>query len=132
MKFDIPGAFNRIRIKKGDEWKTAFRTCFRHYKYLVVPFGLTNGPATWQVYINNVLHKFLDIFAVVYLDNIVVYSKTKENHIQHIRQVLQTMKDAKLQIHPGKTIFHAQRIHFLGYIITNNGMEIDPDKVKAI
>ena len=80
-KFDIPGAFNRIRIKKGNEWKTAFRTCFGHYKYLIVSFGLTNGPATWQVYINNVLRKFLDVFVVVYLDDIVVYSKTKEDHI---------------------------------------------------
>ena len=97
-----------------------------------MPFGLTNGPATWQAYINNVLRKFLDVFVVVYLDDIVVYSKTKEDHIRHVRQVFQTMKNAKLQIHPGKTIFHAQRIYFLEYIITDNGMEIDPDKVKAI
>ena len=131
-KFHIPKAFNRIRIKKGDEWKIAFRTCFGHYKYLVVPFGLTNGPATWQAYITNVLRKFLDVFVVVYFDDIVVYFKTKEDHIQHVKQVLQTMKDAKLQIHLGKTIFHAQRIHFLRYIITDKRMKMDPDKVKAI
>ena len=131
-KFDISGVFNRIRIKKGDEWKTAFRTCFGHYKYLVVLFGLTNGPATWQAYINNVLRKFLDILVVVYLDDIIVYSKTKEDHIQHVRQVFQTIKNAKLQIHLGKTIFHAQRIHFLEYIITDKKIEMDLDKVKAI
>ena len=131
-KFDIPGAFNRIKIKKGDEWKTAFRTQFGHYKYLVVPFELTNGPATWQAYINNVLCQFLDVFVVVYLDNIVVYSKTKEDHIRHVRQVFQTMKDAKLRIYTGKTVFHSQRIHFLGYIIIDKGMEMDPKKVKAI
>ena len=93
-KFDIPGAFNHIRIKKDDEWKTAFKTCFEHYKYLVVSFELTNRPATWQTYISNMLCKFLDVFIVVYLDNIVVYSKTKKDHIWHVRQVFQTIKDA--------------------------------------
>ena len=95
-------------------------------------FKLTNGSVTWQVYINNVLRKFLDVFIVVYLDDIVVYSKTKENHIQHVKQVFQTMKDAKLQIHPGKTIFHTQKIHFLGYIIMDKGLKMDSNKVKAI
>ena len=71
-QFDIPGAYNRIRIKHGDEWKTAFRTRFGHYEYLVMPFGLTNAPATFQSFINNVLRKFLDVFVVVYLDDIVV------------------------------------------------------------
>ena len=85
LKFDIPGAFNQVKIKKGDKWKTAFETCFGHYKYLVLLFRLINRPAIWQAYINNILRKFLDVFVLVYLDNIVVYSKTKKIHIQHIR-----------------------------------------------
>ena len=78
------------------------------------------------------LHKSLDVFVLIYFNNIVVYSKIKEDHIWHVRQVFQTMKDAKLQIHPEKTIFHEQKIHFFRYIITDNGMKIDLNKVKAI
>ena len=84
------------------------------------------------MYINNILRKFLDVFVVVYLNDIIVYSKTKKDHIQYVRQVLQTIKDIKLQIYSGKTIFHVQRIHFLGYIIMDKKVEIDPDKVTAI
>ena len=71
------------------------------------------------MYINNIPRKFLDVFVIVYLDDIIVYSKTKKDHIQYVKQVFQTMKDAKLQIHFRKTIFQAQKIHFLGYIITD-------------
>jgi len=80
-KFDIPGAYNRIRIKEGEKWKTAFRTRFGHFEYLVMPFGLTNAPATFQAFINNVLRQYLDVFVVVYLDDILVYSKTIEEHV---------------------------------------------------
>lgn len=119
MKFDIPRAFNQIRIKHGDEWKTVFRTQFEHYEYLVLPFRLTNRPATWQAYINNVLRKFLDIFVVVYLDNIVIYSKTKEEHSHYVWEVLQAMKDADLWIYPGKNVFYVQEVTFFGFIISD-------------
>ena len=75
-KFDIPRAYNWIRIKEGDKWKTAFHTQFGHYKYLVMPFGLTNAPAMFQAFINNVLRQHLDVFVTVYLNDIVVYSET--------------------------------------------------------
>jgi hypothetical protein len=71
---DLRGAYNLIRIKKGEEWKTAFRTRYRHYKYTVIPFGLTNAPATYQALVNNVLRAHLDIFIIAYLDNILIYS----------------------------------------------------------
>src|SRR6195952_5624795 len=96
--FDIPGAYNRIRIKAGHEWKTAFRTRFGLYEYLVMPFGLTNAPATFQAYINNVLRKYLDIIVVFYLDDILVYSKTYDDHVRHVRKVLQALADAKMKI----------------------------------
>ena len=87
-KFDIPAAYHQIRIKAREEWKTAFRTCLRHYKYQVMPFGLTNAPATFQSYINNVLQKYLDIFVTVYIDNILIYSEIEEEHRVHVRKVL--------------------------------------------
>jgi len=86
--FDIPRAYNRIRMKEGEEWKTTFRTQWGLFEYLVMPFGLTNAPATFQAYINNVLRKYLDMFVVVYLDDILVYSKTYKEHVQHVRLIL--------------------------------------------
>ena len=93
-------------MKEGEEWKTAFRTRFGLYEYLVMPFGLTNALATFQVYINNILRKYLDMFIVVYLDDILVYSKTYEEHVQHIRYVLTMLRDVDLRIKLEKTEFY--------------------------
>ena len=131
-KFDIPGAYNRIRIKEGEEWKTAMRTRFGLYEYLVMPFGLTNAPATFQAYINNVLREHLDVFVVVYLDDILVYSKTKEEHVKHVRMVLEALRQADLRVKPEKSQFHRQEIEFLGYIITDHGIRMDQAKVQAV
>ena len=130
--FDIPGAYNRIRMKEGEEWKTAFRTRFGLYEYLVMPFGLTNAPATFQAYINNVLRKYLDVFVVVYLDDILVYSKTYEEHVGHVRSVLTALRDADLRIKPEKTEFHRHEVKFLGYIVSREGLKMDSKKVEAI
>ena len=131
-KFDIPGAYNRIRIKHGDEWKTAFRTRFGHYEYLVMPFGLTNAPATFQAFINNVLREHLDVFCTVYLDDIVVYSKTKEEYVEHVNKVLEALEKAHLKVKRSKTEFHVQRIEFLGFIISPGRISMDPGKIKAV
>ena len=74
-KLDIRAAYNRIRVREKDEWKTAFRSQYRHYKYRVIPFGVVNGPGTFQSYINLVLRKYLDLFCIAYLDDILIYSK---------------------------------------------------------
>nr|XP_036575327.1 reverse transcriptase domain protein [Colletotrichum truncatum]KAF6781880.1 reverse transcriptase domain protein [Colletotrichum truncatum] len=81
---DLKGAYNLIRMKSGEEWKTAFRTRRGHYEYLVMPFGLTNAPATFQTMINHVLREFLDVFVVVYLDDILIFSKTLEDYKKHV------------------------------------------------
>jgi hypothetical protein len=93
-------------MKEGEEWKTAFRTRWGLFEYLVIPFGLTNALATFQAYINNVLRKYLDVFVVVYLDDILVYSKTYKEHVQHMRLILTTLRDANLRIKAEKTEFH--------------------------
>ncbi len=131
-KFDIPGAYNRIRMKQGEEWKTAFGTRFGHYEYLVMPFGLTNAPATFQSFINNVLRKYLDVFVVVYLDDILVYSKTEEEHIEHVKKVLQALQEANLRVKLDKTQFHVQEVEFLGFIVTSEGMKMDKAKVESV
>ena len=131
-KFDILGVFNRIRVKVGDEWKTAFRTRLGYYEYLVISFGLTNILVTFQVYINNILRKYLDYFVIVYLDDILVYSKTREEYIQHIKEVLQIIKEADLRIKLLKIEFHKQSVPFLGFIISDKGLQIDAKKVEGV
>ena len=87
-KLDLKGVYNLIHMKEGEEWKTAFRTQYRHYKYLVMPFRLMNTPATCQALINNIIRVYLDQTAIIYLDNILVYSNTQQEHTKHMKDVL--------------------------------------------
>jgi RNase H-like domain found in reverse transcriptase/Reverse transcriptase (RNA-dependent DNA polymerase)/Integrase zinc binding domain/Chromo (CHRromatin Organisation MOdifier) domain/Retroviral aspartyl protease len=129
---DLKGAYNLIRIKEGEEWKTAFRTRYGLYEYLVMPFGLTNAPASFQTMINSVLKDYLDDFVIVYLDDILIFSKTIEEHKEHVHQVLRKLREAKLLVEPAKSEFHTQRVKYLGYIIEPGKIGMDPDKIKAI
>lgn len=89
-------AYHRIRIKEGDEWKTAFRTRYSHFEYTVMPFSLTNTPAQFQAYINEALAGLINVTCVVYLDNILIFSNTEEEHVLHIKEILQRLRQAKL------------------------------------
>ena len=131
-KLDIIAAFNKPRMVEGEEWKTAFLTRYGLFEYLVMPFGLQNAPATFQHYINSVLHEFLDKFASAYLDDIIVYSKSKKEHREHVRKILQALQKAGLQIDIKKCEFTVQETKYLGLIITSDGIKMDPQKVKAI
>jgi hypothetical protein len=91
-KLDIISAFNRLRIKDGDEWKTAFRTRYGLFEYLVMPFGLCNGPASFQNFINDTLREYLDIFCTAYLDDILIYSETEEEHERHVKLILEKLR----------------------------------------
>ena len=130
--FDILGAYNRIRIKKGHKQKIVFRTYFGLFKYLVMLFGLINVLATFQVYINNILQKYLDVFVIVYLDNILMYLKIYDDYVRNIRKVLQALVDAKIKIKPKKIEFYKTEVKFLGYIILREGLKMDQRKIKAI
>ena len=110
---DLKGAYNLIRIKHGEEWKTAFRTRYGHYEYLVMPFGLTNAPASFQAMINDVLREYLDVFVIAYLDDILIFSKDLDEHKQHVHKVLQKLLDAKLLVELEKSKFHAKEVDFL-------------------
>jgi hypothetical protein len=131
-KLDAKGAYNLIRIAAGNEWKTAFRTRYGHYEYLVMPFGLTNAPATFQAYINDVLKKHLDHFVVVYLDDILIYSKNYSEHVEHVKLVMEDLRKAKIQLKLSKCTFHAKEVEFLGFIVNKDGVKMDDNKVKSI
>src|SRR5690606_1713953 len=131
-KLDLCGAYNLIRIAKGDEWKTAFRTRYGLFEYLVMPFGLTNAPATFQTYMNDTLREYLDRFCVVYLDDILIYSKTLSEHKDHVKAVLEKLKQAGLYLKAKKCEFTTQRTEFLGYVITPEGTDMDKSKDMAI
>jgi len=129
---DLKGAYNLIRIKEGEEWKTAFRTHLGLFEYLVMPFGLTNAPATFQEMINHVLREYIDLFVVVYLDDILIFSKTLEEHKEHVHKVLRKLQDAKLLVEPEKSEFHKQQVNYLGFVISPNQIEMDDKKIQAV
>ena len=129
---DMRGAYNLIRMKEGEEWKTAFRTRYGLYEYRVMPFGLTNAPASCQRMINEQLHEYLDIFVVAYLDDILIFSKTEAEHIEHVKKVLAKLEKARLLLKPEKCEFHKEELAFLGYIVGRNGIRMDQGKVQAV
>lgn len=132
-KFDIREGYYRIRIAEGHEWKTAFKTRYGLFEYCVMPFGLTNAPATFQSVINNALREYLDVFVTAYLDDVLVYSKgTLEEHIEHVKKVLAKLKEYDLLVQPEKCEFHVTRTEFLGFIVSREGIEMDPSKTKAV
>ncbi|KAK1911204.1 hypothetical protein P3342_011806 [Pyrenophora teres f. teres] len=119
---DLRDGYYLIRIAKGEEWKTAFRSRYGHYEYTVMPFGLTNAPATFQELINNVLRAHLDIFVIAYLDDILVYSETLEDHVEHVKTVLRALEQFNLRLKPEKCKFHKTKVNFLGYVVGADGV----------
>lgn len=131
-KFDIIAAFNEIRVKDGHEEKTAFLTRYDLYEYIIMPFGLCNAPATFQAFINDVLREYLDVFCIAYLDDILIYSNIKEEHIYHVGKVLEKLQQAGLYLDINKCDFHTTRVKYLGLIITIDEVEMDSKKIEAI
>ena len=131
-RLDMQEAYHQIRIALGDEWKTAFRTRYGHFEYLVMPFGLTNAPASFQAYANDCLRDFLDLFCVVYLDDVLVFSNTYDEHVTHVRQVLSQLREYGLTCNLRKCEFHASSLSFLGFVISPEGVSMDPDRIVAI
>ena len=133
-KLDVTAAFHKIRVKLGDEWKTAFRTRYGLYEWLVTPFGLTGAPASFQRYVNWVLREYLDEFVSAYIDDILIFSNgTLEDHRKKVKLVLQRLQQAGLQLDIDKCEFEAQTVKYLGFIITaGEGVQMDPTKVEAI
>ena len=131
-KLDARDAYHRISVADSDQWKTAFRTKYGHYEYTVMPFGLTNAPATFQNYIHQALAGLVDVCCVVYLDDIIVFSKNKEDHMRDLASVMHRLLNAELFLKLSKCRFFQTRIDFLGFIITADGIEMDPARVDAV
>ncbi|KAG1956953.1 retrotransposable element [Pimephales promelas] len=131
-KLDLRNAYNLIRIREGDEWKTAFSTTSGHYEYLVMPFGLSNSPSVFQAFMNDVFRDMLDKWVIVYIDDILIYSTSLEEHIQHVRSVLQRLIQFHLYAKSEKCEFHQTSISFLGYIISQEGVAMDEKKVQGV
>jgi len=131
-KLDLKSAYNLVRIKEGDEYKTAFRTRYGHFEYLVMPFGLKNAPATFQHFINDVLSDYLDDFVISYIDDILIYSKSLKEHHIHVKKVLKKLLENNLYVKLEKCEFDVSETAFLGYILSKDGLKVDPNKIKAI
>jgi len=131
-KLDLRDAFNQLCVALSDEWKTAFQTRYGHFEYLIMPFGLTNAPVSMQAYANDCLHDFLDLFCVVYLDDILIYSNTLEEHVTHVRQVLMRLREYGLSCKLEKCEIHTSTLSFLGFVISPSGISMDPDRIAAL
>ena len=131
-KLDLRNAYHLVRIREGDEWKTAFNTPLGHFEYLVMPFGLTNAPGVFQALVNDVLRDMLNRFVFVYLDDILIFSKDQAEHELHVSQVLQRLLENKLFVKAEKCEFHASTVSFLGYVISPGQIQMDPAKVSAV
>ncbi|KAL0332911.1 UNVERIFIED_CONTAM: Transposon Tf2-12 polyprotein [Sesamum calycinum] len=131
-KIDLRSGYWQLRIEENDILKTAFRTRYGHYEFLVMPFGLTNAPAAFMALMNRTFQEYLDQFVIVFIDDILVYSKNREEHEQHLRIVLQILKEKELYAKLSKCEFWVNQVVFLGHVISGDGVMPDPSKVKAI
>src|SRR5260221_3124241 len=131
-KIDLKHAYHLVRIAKGDEPKTTFHTHYSSYEWQVMPFGLSNAPAAFQRFINEVLGDLMDVCTVGYLDDILVYSDSLEDHRNHVWEVLRRLRKAGLYANLKKCKFHTDTVEYLGFILSPKGLQMDPTKVSAI
>ncbi|MBW0490807.1 hypothetical protein O181_030522 [Austropuccinia psidii MF-1] len=129
---DLRGAYNLFRMKKDDEHLTAFRTKYGCYEYLVMPFGLINAPASFQNLFNDIFYDLLDIYVVVYLDDIVVFSKSEEEHVTHVSTFLARLRANNLFSKASKCLFHVSSVEYLGYIVSSSGLKMDQAKFQQV
>ena len=131
-KIDLRSGYHQLRVQESDVPKTAFRTRYEHYEFLVMPFGLTNAPAAFMDLMNRVFQPYLDRFVIIFIDDILVYSGSSEEHSEHLRIVLQTLRERQLYAKLSKCQFWLDRVAFLGHVISAEGVSVDPQKIEAV
>ena len=131
-KIDLRSGYHQLRIKGEHVAKTAFRTRYGHYEFLVLPFGLTNAPAAFMDMMNRIFRPFLDKFIIVFIDDILVYSRSREEHEEHLRITLQLLRDHQLYAKFSKCEFWLTEVIFLGHVVSGEGIKVDPQKVEAV
>ncbi|KAG8473009.1 hypothetical protein CXB51_034924 [Gossypium anomalum] len=131
-KINLRSGYYQLRLKESDVPKTAFRIRYGHYEFLVMPFGLTNAPAVFMDLMNRIFRSYLDKFVVVFIDNILIYSKDETEHAEHLRIVLQTLRNKQLYAKFSKSEFWLREVGFLGHIVSGDGIWVNPSKISAI
>ena len=132
-QLDLTNAYHLMRICEGDEWKTAFRIRYGHFKYLVMPFGLSNAPVTFQGYVNKILAEKLDIFVIVYLDDILIYTEDPgQPHVEAVRWVLDQLRKYSLFANLKKCRFHQDEVRFLGYVVSSKGISMEAERIEVV
>ena len=131
-KIDLHTGYHQLRVREADIPKTTFRTRYGHFEFTVMPFGLTNAPAAFMDLMHRVFHPYLDRFVVVFVDDILIYSETEEDHEDHLRVVLQTLRDHQLYAKFSKCEFWLTEVRFLGHVVSASGVLVDPEKVEAV
>ena len=122
-----------MRIWEGDEWKTAFQTRYGHFEYQVMPFGLSNASASFQGYVNKILAEKLDVFVIVYLDDILIYTEDAgQVHVEAVRWVLGELRKHGLFANLKKCRFHQEEVRFLGYVVSSQGIRMEEEKIDAV
>ncbi|QRW18193.1 Retrotransposable element Tf2 protein [Rhizoctonia solani] len=131
-KLDLRWGYNNVRVKEGDKWKTAFRTKYGLYESLVMTFGLTNAPAAFQHFMNKLFKDLLDVCVIIYLDDILIYSKDDATHTQHVHEVLRRLMENQLFCKASKCTFHVTSVEYLGIIVLDKGFSLDKLKIQAV
>ncbi|GKE39140.1 putative reverse transcriptase domain-containing protein [Tanacetum coccineum] len=131
-KIDLRSGYHQLRVRDEDIPKMAFRTRYGHYEFHVMPFGLTNAPAVFMDLMNRVCRPYLDKFVIVFIDDILIYSKTQEEHDVHLRLILELLKKEKLYAKFSKCDFWLSKVQFLGHVIDSDGIHVDPAKIESI
>ena len=131
-KIDLRSRYHQLRMKDADVHKMTFRTWYGHYEFLVMPFGLTNAPAAFMDIMNRVFQPYVDQFVMVFIDDILVYSKDREDHDTHLQVVLETLRKEQLYEKLSICEFWLKEVSFLGHIISEEGIRLDPKKIEVI
>jgi hypothetical protein len=131
-KIDLRSGYHQLKVREEDVQKTAIRTRYCHYEFMVMPFGLTNAPSVFMDLMNQVFHKYLDQFVVVFIDDILVYSTNHHEHVEHLKKVLDILMEKKLFAKLRKCEFWLKKVSFLGHVISRDGIEVDPSKIETM